>query len=233
VEKILIIEDEAHMLRALKDNFTLAGYDVVAAADGEKGLNAALDFHPDLILLDVMLPLINGFEICRRVRDEGLDMPIIMLTAKGEETDIVLGLNLGADDYVTKPFSVSVLRARVAAFLRRRGEEKTSLHEFDGFELDLNARRLIRDGAEVRLSPHEFKLLEHLVENMGRALTRDSILNNVWGYNSFVGPRNVDRFITALREKLEQNPKCPRLIHTVRGFGYKFEPSDSAGGSLF
>ncbi|MDF7799068.1 response regulator transcription factor [Pontiellaceae bacterium B1224] len=224
METLLIIEDEPHMLRALKDNFSLAGYQVITASDGEEGLNAALDTQPDLILLDIMLPTINGYEICRLIRDQGLDMPIIMLTAKGEETDIVLGLNLGADDYVTKPFGVSVLRARVAAFLRRRKQEQTTLHEFDGLQLDLDAHRLSRDNEEIKLSPQEFRLLAYLVENLGRVLTRDTLLNGVWGYNCFVGPRNIDRFITSLRNKVERDPKQPRCIHTVRGFGYKFEP---------
>lgn len=230
METILIIEDEPHMLRALKDSFTLAEYKVITADDGEAGLNAALDAKPDLILLDIMLPTINGYEVCRLIRQEELHMPIIMLTAKGEETDIVLGLNLGADDYVTKPFSIAVLKARVAAFLRRRQLDHTSSHEFDGLQLDIDAHRLTRGGKEIGLSPQEFRLLAYLVENPGRALTRDSILNGVWGYNCFVGPRNIDRFITALRNKVEINPKQPRLIHTVRGFGYKFEPPDFVTG---
>jgi DNA-binding response OmpR family regulator len=229
METLLIIEDEPHMLRALKDNFTLANYHVETACDGESGLNAALDLKPDLILLDIMLPVINGYEICRLIRKEGLDMPIIMLTAKGEETDVVLGLNLGADDYVTKPFSVAVLRARVAAFLRRRQEEHTTCHTFDGLQLDLDAHRLSRGEEEIKLSPQEFKLLAYLVKNPGRALTRDSILNGVWGYNNFVGPRNIDRFVTTLRNKIEPDPRHPRLIHTVRGFGYKFEPPEFIG----
>lgn len=226
METILIIEDEANMLRALKDNFSLAGYRVETAADGEAGLNAALELKPDLILLDIMLPKINGYEICRLIRKEELEMPIIMLTAKGEETDVVLGLNLGADDYVTKPFSVAELRARVAAFLRRRKQAETTFYTFDGLQLDLEGRRLTRNGEEISLSPQEFKLLAYFVENAGRALTRDTLLNGVWGYNNFVGPRNVDRFVTALRNRIEPDPKNPRLIFTVRGFGYKFDPTD-------
>jgi DNA-binding response OmpR family regulator len=226
METILIIEDDATMLRGLKDNFEFKGYNVLTAADGEEGLNMALDTKPDLIILDIMLPKINGYEVCRYIREENLYMPIIMLTAKGEESDVVLGLNLGADDYVTKPFSVKELLARSAAFLRRRKQTGQDVYEFADFKLDIPARRLTRRGEEIKLSPKEFSLLELFVKMPGRALTRDEILNKVWGYNSFTGRRGIDRFITTLRNKIESDPHSPVFIHTIREIGYKFEPPE-------
>jgi len=224
METVLIVEDDPTMLRGLKDNFEFAGYKVLTAADGEAGLTTALDARPDLIILDIMLPKINGYEVCQLVRKEKLDMPIIMLTAKGEDSDIVLGLNLGADDYVTKPFSVRELLARAAAFLRRRQQKDQPFYEFGPYRLDLEARRLTSKGEEVRLSPKEFQLLEFFVKRPGRALTRDDILNGVWGYDCFAGPRSVDRFITTLRNKIEPDPASPIYIHTIREIGYRFEP---------
>ena len=211
------------MLRGLKDNFEFKGYRVLIAADGEQGLNAALNAKPDLIILDIMLPKINGYEVCRLIRQEHLDMPIIMLTAKGEESDIVLGLNLGADDYVTKPFSIKELLARAAAFLRRARQAEQDIYEFGDFRLDIPARKLTRQGVEIKLSPKEFKLMELFVKKPGRALTRDEILNAVWGYDCYVGPRSIDRFVTALRNKIEPDPQNPIFIHTIREVGYKFE----------
>jgi len=227
MEKVLIIEDDSTMLRGLKDNFAYSGYNVITAADGEVGLNAALDTKPDLIILDVMLPKINGYEICRLIRKEQLDMPIIMLTAKGEESDIILGLNLGADDYVTKPFSIKELLARVAAFLRRRKQQEQNIYTFGDFELDISACRLSKNKQEIKLSPKELKLLEFFLKKQGKALTRDEILNAVWGYNSFSGHRSVDRFVTTLRNKIEPDPHNPTFIHTLREIGYKFEPIQS------
>jgi len=223
METVLIIEDDSSMLRGLRDNFAYAGYNVVTAADGEAGLNAALDSKPDLIILDIMLPKINGYEICRLIRKEKLDMPIIMLTAKGEESDIILGLNLGADDYITKPFSIKELLARVGAFLRRGRQQEQNSYEFDGFALDISACRLSKNGQEIKLSPKEFKLLELFLKKQGKALTRDEILNAVWGYNCFAGHRSVDRFVTTLRNKIEPDPHNPAFIHTLREIGYKFE----------
>ncbi len=226
METILIIEDDATMLRGLKDNFEFKGYRVLTAADGEEGLEAALNHKPDLIVLDIMLPKINGYEVCRLIRKEGLEMPIIMLTAKGEESDIVLGLNLGADDYVTKPFSIKELLARAAAFLRRSQQADENTYEFGDYCLDIPARKLTRAGSEVKLSPKEFKLLELFLKKTGRALTRDEILNAVWGYDCYVGPRSIDRFVTTLRNKIEPDPHNPTFIHTIREIGYKFEPPE-------
>jgi DNA-binding response OmpR family regulator len=199
---------------------------VLTAADGEEGLDAALGQKPDLIVLDIMLPKINGYEVCRLIRKEGLEMPIIMLTAKGEESDIVLGLNLGADDYVTKPFSIKELLARAAAFLRRSKQTDEDIYEFADYRLDIPARKLTRAGSEVKLSPKEFRLLELFLKRCGRALTRDEILNAVWGYDCYVGPRSIDRFVTTLRNKIEPDPHNPTFIHTIREIGYKFEPPE-------
>jgi len=226
MERILIVEDDPTMLRGLKDNFEYAGYNVLTATDGEAGLNAALDAKPDLIILDIMLPKINGYEICRLIRQEKLEMPIIMLTAKGEESDVVLGLNLGVDDYVTKPFSIKELLARAAAFLRRTRQTEKDMYEFADYCLDVPARKLTRRGDEIKLSPKEFKLLELFVKRPHRALTRDEILNKVWGYDCFVGPRSIDRFVTTLRNKIEPDPHNPTFIRTIREIGYKFTPPE-------
>jgi DNA-binding response OmpR family regulator len=222
-ENILVVEDDPTMRRVLQDNLKFKGYQVRGAADGEEGLRLALDLKPDLILLDIMLPKVNGYEICRTVREQGLDMPIIMLTAKGQEEDIILGLNLGADDYVTKPFSVNVLLARVNAFLRRREEEEPEAVEFGDFVLDLGSHQLLKDGEEIPLTPKEFGVLELMAKRPGRALTRDHILQAVWGISVFVTERSVDRCINTLRDKIEADPKKPEFITTIRGIGYRFE----------
>lgn len=222
-ETVLIIEDDPTMLRGLKDNFEFQGFRVQTAADGEEGLQAAIDGKPDLVVLDIMLPKINGYEICRLIRKEGLDFPIIMLTAKGQESDVVLGLNLGADDYVTKPFSIKELLARANAFLRRRREAAPRVYQFGDCELDLESRRLMRNRVEVALTPKEFDLLAFLVQKAGRALSRDDILRSVWGYDVFVTTRSVDRCINTLRNKIEPDPRRATFIKTIREIGYRFE----------
>jgi DNA-binding response OmpR family regulator len=222
-ETLLIIEDDPALLRGVKDNFESAGYAVHTAADGEKGLDDALRLRPDLILLDLMLPKVNGYEICRALRDNGLEMPIIMLTAKSQESDIVLGLNLGADDYVTKPFSIKELLARAHAFLRRAARKETIIRRFGDFELHLSSRKLLRKGIEMELTPKEFELLAFLTEQTGKALTRERILNVVWGHDVFVTSRSVDRCINTLRGKIERSASRPLFIKTVREIGYRFE----------
>ncbi len=222
-ETVLIVEDEASMLRGLTDNFVMAGYRVETASDGELGLDAALNTKPDLIILDIMLPKINGYEICRSIRAAELDMPIIMLTAKDQESDIILGLNLGADDYVTKPFSIKELLARANRFLRRRSREEGEWYRFGSFTLNQDSKQLLEDEKEVALTPKEFGLLVYFLKNEGRALTRDQILNAVWGYDIIVTQRSVDRCINSLRNKIEANPRRPRYIRTAREIGYRFE----------
>ena len=226
METILIIEDDAAILRGLVDNCRFAGYNVEAAIDGEEGLEKALDIIPDLILLDIMLPKINGYEICRLIRKEKLEMPIIMLTAKGEESDIVLGLNLGADDYVTKPFSIKELLARIEAFLRRRRSEEPQTVSFGSFSYDFQTKKLFKNSREIELSPKEHKLLEYFLQKPGRALTRDQILNAVWGYNTIAGYRSVDRFVTTLRGKIDCGQDHTSCIQTIREVGYMFAPDN-------
>lgn len=221
--EILIIEDDPTMLRGLKDNFEFEGCRVHTASDGDAGLKKALSLQPDLIVLDLMLPQINGYEICRFLRQEKLETPILMLTAKGQESDVILGLKLGADDYVTKPFSIKEVLARAEALLRRTRRNASSVHEFGDCVLDLESRTLKRGGKEVALSPKEFELLTYFVKNAGRALNRDTIMSSVWGYDAMVTPRSIDRFVTLLRQKIEPKPAEPRFIKTVREFGYKFD----------
>jgi DNA-binding response OmpR family regulator len=225
-EAILIVEDDPAMLRGLKDNFVFTGYKVKTAQDGESGLNEALNSKPDLIILDIMLPGINGYEICRLIRAEGQDMPIIMLTAKGQESDIILGLNLGADDYVTKPFNIQELLARVNAFLRRRRRQEIRQFQFGDFTLNLDSRQLLRRGKEVVLTPKEFGLLALFIKRNGCALTRDEILKQVWGYDILVTTRSVDRCVNTLRNKIERNPQSPVWVKTIRDVGYRFTMDD-------
>ena len=223
-QRILIVEDEPALLRGLKDTFETRGFQVITAGDGETGRGIALKENPDIILLDIMLPRVNGYEICRDVRARGLEMPILMLTAKGQEEDIVLGLNLGADDYIIKPFRRGELIARVNAFLRRSRFKGAAVARFDDYELNLAAHKLFRAGKEVELTTKEFGLLAHFVERRGCALTRDDILNAVWGDAVIVTPRSIDRCVATLRAKIEPDQRHPAYIHTVRDIGYRFEP---------
>ncbi len=229
-EFILIIEDDPAMLRGLKDNFSFKGYITETAGDGESGLEKILNLEPDLVILDIMLPKMNGFEVCRRTRQAGISMPIIMLTARGQEEDIVRGLNLGADDYVTKPFSIKQLLARVNAFLRRYKRPENKIYEFGECKVNFISRKFYRNEKELKLTPKEFKLLEHFIRNPGRALTRNQIMNAVWGSNILVTARSVDRCVTTLRSKIESDPHHPRIIHTIREIGYRFEWGDEGFG---
>jgi DNA-binding response OmpR family regulator len=222
--RVLLIEDEPALARGLADTLRAQGFDVTVAMDGAQGLDAATRARADVILLDVMLPKINGYEICRAVRAHGLDVPILMLTAKGQEADVVLGLNLGADDYITKPFRVAELIARVRAFLRRRGPSPTRV-AFGDCEIDLAARRATRNGTPLDLTAKEFALLAYFVTRPGCALSRDVILNAVWGHTVFVTPRSIDRCVTTLRAKIEANPHAPVFIQTIRDIGYRFDPA--------
>jgi len=220
---ILIVEDDPTILRVVQDNCVARGHRTLTARDGEEGLALALDRGPDLILLDLMLPKVNGYEICRAVRTEGLTMPILMLTAKGQEEDVVRGLELGADDYITKPFGVRELMARVQAFLRRQRAGAAPSYEFGPWRLDTVSHRLLRGEEVVPLTGKEFRLLEYFLQRPGRALTRESIMNSVWGNSIIVTARSVDRCVTTLRSKIEVDPRCPVFIHTIREIGYRFE----------
>jgi DNA-binding response OmpR family regulator len=227
-ERILIIEDEPALMRGLKDSFTSKGFRVMTATDGAAGLVAAVDGSPDLILLDIMLPQVNGYEVCRSLRERGLSMPVVMLTAKGQEEDIILGLNLGADDYVTKPFRIGELVARVNAFLRRRKDQASAACVFGHYRLDLDSHKLFRDDRQVELTAKEFRLLEYFATRAGRALARNDILNGVWGHSVIVTQRSIDRCVATLRAKIEPEPHRPIYIQTIRDIGYRFEPDGSA-----
>jgi DNA-binding response OmpR family regulator len=222
--RVLLVEDEPALARGLSDTLRGQGFDVHIAADGQQGLDMALSLRPDLILLDIMLPKVNGFEVCRTLRGQQIDVPIVMLTAKGQEEDIILGLNLGADDYITKPFRLGELIARAKALLRRRGAER-SVQRFGDCEIDVTARKVLRDGTLVELTAREFALLAYFASRPGRALARDTILNAVWGSSVFVTPRSIDRCVATLRAKVEPDPHNPVYIQTIREIGYRFEPS--------
>jgi two-component system, OmpR family, alkaline phosphatase synthesis response regulator PhoP len=223
-ETVLVVEDDASLRLGLNKALRSAGYAVRVAATGPDGLEAALAAVPDLVLLDVMLPGMNGFEICEELRRRDADLPIIMVTAKGEERDKIRGLKLGADDYVVKPFGVAELLARVDAALRRRRlvEAETAILTFGNVSVDFSAHRLERDGAPLEMTALEMKLLRFLVDHDGVLLPRQRILDAVWGADYFGTDRTVDNFINRLRSKLEVDPKRPRYLVTVRGGGYRF-----------
>jgi two-component system alkaline phosphatase synthesis response regulator PhoP len=225
--RILIVEDDPSIRLGLKRSLEFEGFTVELARDGEEAIQRAFDKKPDLIVLDIMLPRVNGFEVCRTVRKYDGTIPIVILSAKGDEGDKVLGLELGADDYVTKPFSVRELTARIKAALRRRKALDGEIESFQEGELsiDFGGQTLLVNGERRELSSREFKLLRHLIQNRGRVLSRDQILNKVWGYDYDGTPRTIDNFINKLRQKLGDDPEDPRWIQTVRGSGYKFRAS--------
>ena len=225
-DRLLLVEDEPALARGLSDTLRAQGFEVHVAADGQLGLDMALSLRPDLILLDIMLPKINGFEVCRSLRGQGIDVPIVMLTAKGQEEDVILGLNLGADDYITKPFRTGELIARAKALLRRRGADRV-VQRFGPCEIDMTARKVLRDSIPLDLTAREFALLAYFASRPGRALARDTILNAVWGASVFVTPRSIDRCVATLRSKVEPDPHNPVYIQTIREIGYRFEPSGS------
>jgi DNA-binding response OmpR family regulator len=220
---ILIVEDEPVLLRVLKDTFVNQGWDVAIASDGEKGLELALAKPADVILLDIMLPRVNGYEICRVVRERGVQSAILMLTAKRQEEDVVLGLNLGADDYLSKPFRRGELIARVNALMRRARGNRAAVAQFGKYELNLAGHKLFHDGKEVELTAKEFRVLAFLATHPGCAVSREEILNAAWGNSVMVTPRSIDRCVATLRAKIEPDPHHPVHIHTVRDIGYRFE----------
>lgn len=222
--KILIVEDEPNMVAGLRDNFEYEGFEVITAGDGRAGLGRALADSPDLVLLDVMMPNLSGLDVCKQLKVRRPSLPIIMLTARGQEIDKVVGLELGADDYVTKPFSIRELVARVKAVLRRtqalpREQERYS---FGDVEVDLRSCRVRRNGKAVEFSSMEFELLRHFLCHPGESLSRDHLLDEVWGYEHYPTTRTVDAHIVRLRQKLEPVPDEPRFFLTVHGVGYKF-----------
>ena len=223
---ILAIEDDPAILRGLCDNLRFEGYEVVTATDGETGYQLQSERKPDLIVLDLMLPRMSGFEFCHKLRGEGVQTPVLMLTARGEEPDRVLGLDLGADDYVTKPFSVRELMARVRALLRRsqsRTDLPTSLRVGE-VEVDFRSYEARRNGKPIEMTRKEFAILRFLASRAGEVVSRDDLLNEVWGYESYPSSRTVDNHVAGLRAKLERDSSQPEHIKTVHGVGYKFIP---------
>jgi two-component system alkaline phosphatase synthesis response regulator PhoP len=222
--KILVVEDEPNMVAGLRDNFEFEGYEVITARDGVEGLERALAESPDLVVLDVMMPRMSGLEVCRQLRAKRASIPIIMLTARGQEVDKVVGLEMGADDYVTKPFSIRELLARVRAILRRTAALPKNLdqHSFGDVEVDLHRRRVLRSGKLLDISSKEFELLKYFICHSGETLSRDRLLEDVWGYDNYPSTRTVDTHLVRLRQKLEPDPEQPQYFLTVHGTGYQF-----------
>jgi DNA-binding response OmpR family regulator len=226
--RVLIVEDEPDMVLGLKDNFEFEGYEVLTASDGAAGLERARTQKPDLVILDIMLPKLSGLEVCKTLRGEGFEAPIVMLTARGQEIDKVVGLELGADDYVTKPFSIRELLARVRAILRRTEGTKRRLsrYRFADIDLDFEVYKASKGGAPLELSPREFELLRYVIERKGETVSRDRLLEDVWGYESYPSTRTVDTHIAKLRAKIGDSGSEPKYILTIHGVGYKFvDPS--------
>jgi DNA-binding response OmpR family regulator len=222
---ILIVEDDAAIRTILQDALTAQGYEVYTADNGAKGLALAIAHRPDLVILDVMLPLMDGFEVCKRIRKEEITASIMMLSVKDEEVDKVLGLELGADDYVTKPFSLKELSARIKAIFRRVDEyqDGTSLYRFGKVELDFSKFESRKEGRDLGLSALELKILKLLIARKGRVITRDEFLDLIWGADSLaVSNRTVDSHIAHIRKKIEENPSRPQYIQSIHGIGYKF-----------
>ncbi|MDH3530653.1 MAG: response regulator transcription factor, partial [Acidobacteriota bacterium] len=215
--KILIIEDERDMALGLKDNFEIEGYEVEIASDGEMGLSRATDGDPDIIILDVMLPKLSGFDVCRGIRKTGSEVPIIMLTARGQEMDKVVGLEIGADDYVTKPFGLRELLARIRVQLRNSSpsEKRIRSYSFGGIELDFATYRATKNGEAIDLSTREFELLEYFIRHRGDVVTREALLDEIWGIDNYPFTRTVDNHISKLRQKIEADSSEPRFIVTV------------------
>src|ERR1039457_3797324 len=224
MQTILVIDDDENLRDTIGVLLEREGFRAILAADGKSGLDKASLGKPDLILADLRLPDISGFEICKRIRTSGIRTPIIVLSAVGEEIDKVLLLEIGADDYVVKPFGTRELLARIRAVLRRTSPEARKIAQFGAIAVDFERRIVTRRGEPLKMTPAEYNLLSYFLQNPDRPLTRDMILNSVWGYESFPNTRTVDAHVVRLRQKLEPEPKVPRLFLTVRGGGYRFLP---------
>ena len=230
MSSVLVVEDNADLAFGLRNSLEIAGYDVAVAADGPSGVTQARELDPDVVVLDLMLPGMDGYRVLRTLREDGLVMPVLILTARGEEADKVLGFRLGADDYVTKPFGVLELLARIEALLRRSrrwreamASSAAAIERFGDVEVDVSARAVRRAGERVELTPKEFDLLVALLRRQGRVTTRNELLRAVWGYSASVVSRTVDTHVAELRRKLERDPAQPRHILTVWKAGYKFQ----------
>jgi len=226
MKKILIIEDELNMVNGLKDNLEFEGYEVETAMEGNSGLQKILQERYDLVLLDVMLPGVSGFDICKTARKEGVNTPVILLTAKGEEIDKVLGLELGADDYITKPFSLRELLARIKAILRRTpsvndGSAEAEFVNIGNIRVNFISYQALEGTSEIKMSYKEFEVLHYLFKNKGKTIDRDTLMSSVWSIDYDITTRTVDNFILKLRQKIETDPNNPKIIITVHGVGYK------------
>ena len=229
--RILVVEDEQAMRMGLKDNLEIEGYFVDTAEVGPAGLEKILSSEHHLVLLDVMLPEISGFDVCKKARKAGIETPIILLTAKGEEIDKVLGLELGADDYITKPFSLRELLARIKAIMRRAQKEEkpdNPLTKIGNVEVHFQNYEAFQNGQPVKLSHKEFEFLKYLYENPHRVISRDELLDKIWGIDYMPSPRTVDNFIVRLRKYFETNPKKPKYFKSLRSVGYVFVPDDAS-----
>ena len=224
MKRLLLIEDEPGLVLTLRDRLTREGYALETSSDGESGLERAAREPFDLVLLDVMLPRLNGFDVLRELRKRGAEMPVIMLTARGQVIDKVVGLKLGADDYVTKPFEMVELLARIEAKLRRAPSvpHPSEGYQFDDVRVDFRRAEVTKNGKPLELSAREFQLLKYFIEHRGATLTREELLNEVWGYNSMPSTRTVDVHVAWLRQKIEPNSRHPQYVLTVHGMGYKF-----------
>ena len=225
VKTILIIEDDVSILRGLKDNLTFEGYDVLTSSDGDKGLQMAIENQINMLLLDIMLPGINGYEVCRRLKKEKPDLPIIMITARGTEIDKITGLDFGADDYITKPFSIPELLARVRAVFRRTLNSTKDIvtYSFGNVTLDFKKFQAFVNNEEIKLSSKEFAIMKYLIQHKGEVIHRHDLLDKVWGYDVTPSTRTVDNYILELRKKIEKDSTNPKYIISIRGAGYKFE----------
>ena len=226
MKTILVVEDDVSILRGLHDNLKFEGYKILTAKEGYEGLRLALEESPDMLILDIMLPGLNGYDICRKVKDKKPEIPVIMLTARGKEVDKIAGLDLGADDYVTKPFSLPELLARIRAVFRRyhKKEIDQKKYSFGKVVLDFKKYQAFVGKKEIKLSGREFEIIKYLVEHAEEVVHRHDLLDEVWGYDSEPTTRTVDNYILDLRKKLEENPSTPKHIISIRGVGYKFIP---------
>lgn len=223
--KVLVVEDEASIRKFISINLERSGFDVLEADNGEKALEMAVAYKPEVMVLDVMLPGIDGFQVCTRLRAVMPELIIIILTARGQDIDKITGLELGADDYMVKPFNPRELIARIRAILRRAENIKTSdstLLSYKNLQMDLNAQKFYKDEKEIELTPTEFSVLKMFMSNVGRALSRNELFNSVWGKNYFGDLKTLDVYIRRIREKIEENPSKPQYIETVWGFGYRW-----------
>lgn len=223
--KVLVVEDEASIRKFIAINLERSGFDVLEADNGEKALDMAAAYKPGVMVLDIMLPGIDGFQVCTRLRAEMPELIVIMLTARGQDVDKITGLELGADDYMVKPFNPRELTARIRAILRRTESPKVSDNNplsYRNLRMDLNSQKFFKDDLEVELTPTEFSVLKMFMSNIGRALSRNELFNSVWGKNYFGDLKTLDVYIRRIREKIEENPSKPQYIETVWGYGYRW-----------